>query len=469
MRLALAALVATGLVALPVTAWDAAAVAPAPGHPTPCSRGLVALTFDDGPSATVTPRLVRVLERLDVPATFFMVGSRIASAPAAARLVADSGFAVGNHTWAHTDLTTQSRSEIRDSLRETRREMRRVGIAPTDLVRPPYGSVDARVRRVLAHEGYVPVLWTVDSRDWAGGKPPRIVSTVLDEVRPHPADPAGNIVLQHDGVTNSPATVRALPTEVARLRELGYCFAALDALGHPTPPVPVASVRATATVLEGHHATVDVRLDRPTSRPTSVAVRVQDVATAAGDYRWSSRRVRFAVGETSATLRLPIRRDGLDEAREELVVAVANGRGLAPSSRQALVTVVDRDGPPEVVVTGGSVTESASIDVAAPVVVRLSYPSGRGVQVRVRTRPGSAGAGDVRAFDGWVVVSAGARTADVPVAVLPGPVGEPTEAVRVRVTDARHAVVAGTAATVTVRPATSPAAPPRLRLPRPWW
>ncbi|MCW2842946.1 MAG: polysaccharide deacetylase [Nocardioides sp.] len=466
MRLALAALVTT-LFALPAAAPASGAD---PRQRTPCSRGLVALTFDDGPSATVTPRLVRVLKRLDVPATFFMVGSRIASAPDAARLVARSGFAIGNHTWAHTDLTTQSRAEIRDALRDTRREMRRVGITPTDLVRPPYGSVDARVRRVLAHDGYVPVLWTVDSRDWVAGRGPgAIVATVLSEVRPHPTDPAADIVLQHDGVTNSPATVRALPQEVARLRRLGYCLAALDTLGHPAPPVPVASVTATRTVLEGHSARVTVRLDRPTSLRTSVVVWTQDVATTRGDHAWSRRQVRFRVGETRARLTLPVPRDGLDEDREEVALGLDAGHGIRPSGRQALLTIVDRDGPPDVTVTGGSVTRSATVDVAAPVVVRLSRASGRDVRVHVRTRRGSAGAGDVRTFDGWMVVPAGARSTEVPVAVPPGPVTEPTETFAVQVRAARHAVVAEAEATVTVRPATSPPAAPRLVLPRASW
>ncbi|MCW2793888.1 MAG: polysaccharide deacetylase [Nocardioides sp.] len=470
MRLALAALGTTGLLSLPAVAPASGAEGAPPHHRTPCSRGLVALTFDDGPSATVTPRLVRVLERLDVPATFFMVGSRIASAPDAARLVARSGFAIGNHTWAHTDLTIQTPAEMRAALGDTERELLRIGITPTHLVRPPYGAVDAGVRRVLGDDGYVPVLWTVDSRDWVPGRKPRaIVATVLGEVRPHPTDPAANIVLQHDGVTNSPATVRALPEEVARLRRLGYCFAALDTLGHPAPPVPVASVTATRTVLEGHPARVTVRLDRPTSRPTSVVVWTQDVATTRGDHGWSRRLVRFGVGETLARLTLPVPRDGLDEDREKVALGLDADHGIRPSDHQALVTIVDRDGPPAVAVRGGSVDESATDDVGAPVAVRLSHPSGREVRVRVRTRDGSAGAGDVRAFDGWVVVPAGARSVEVPVAVLPGPVDERTETFRVQLRETRHAVLGDAEATVTVGPATSPPARARLVPPRVSW
>ncbi|MCZ4498833.1 MAG: polysaccharide deacetylase, partial [Marmoricola sp.] len=93
-----------------------------------CSKGLVALTFDDGPSRTVTPGLVRSLLRLQVPATFFLVGSRIKSAPAAGRLVQRSGFGIGNHTWSHPQLTRLSDAAVKGQLRRTRGAMKRHGI-----------------------------------------------------------------------------------------------------------------------------------------------------------------------------------------------------------------------------------------------------------------------------------------------------------------------------------------------------
>ncbi|MFL6059818.1 MAG: polysaccharide deacetylase family protein, partial [Marmoricola sp.] len=111
-----------------------------------CPAGLVALTFDDGPSAAVTPRLVRSLVKRHVPATFFMVGSRIHTAPAAGRMVARAGFTIGNHTWSHADLERLSDGAIRHQLRTTRREMREHGIVPSDLMRPPYGAISPRVR-----------------------------------------------------------------------------------------------------------------------------------------------------------------------------------------------------------------------------------------------------------------------------------------------------------------------------------
>ena len=125
-------------------------------------------------------------------------------------------------------------------MRSTHRAMIVAGLHPTRLARPPYGAVDDRVRGVLAGLGLIPVLWTIDSRDWTGLSPQQIEAGIGSAVRPHRT----NVVLQHDGVTNSPATLRALPDEIAGLRRRGYCFAALDAAGEPTPPVPVAGVAA---------------------------------------------------------------------------------------------------------------------------------------------------------------------------------------------------------------------------------
>ena len=196
-----------------------------------CRAGRVALTFDDGPSATVTPRLVRALRRLDVPATFFMVGSRVGEAPAAARLVARSGFTIGNHTEHHADLTTLSAAQVRAELWATSRALRRAGVTPSRLVRPPYGATNARVERVVRSLGLVSVLWNVDSRDWTGLPTRRITAGVLGQVRAHGRD--GSVVLQHDGVDNSPATLAAVPHEVRRLRAQGYCFVPLDARGEP--------------------------------------------------------------------------------------------------------------------------------------------------------------------------------------------------------------------------------------------
>ncbi|GAA1767650.1 hypothetical protein GCM10009795_012560 [Nocardioides hankookensis] len=394
----------------------------APGHRdrvVPCSRGLVALTFDDGPSPTVTPRLVHVLRRLDVPATFFMVGTRVAAYPEVARLVEHNGFTIGNHTWAHTDLTTQSDAEVRHALRATRRAMHAAGLHPTELARPPYGATNPHVERLLTGMGYTSVLWTIDSRDWTGLSPRQIRAGIGSAVRPHRT----NLVLQHDGVTNSPATLRALPTEVADLRRRGFCFAALDAAGAPTPPVPLVEVTPDRRrVAEGGRLAVTVRLSRPTSRPTAVRV--------------LGRTVRFGVGERSARTAVRAPQDAADDHDRRLDLTLDGLRGVAPGTPVS-VPVIDDDPPPVVSVGTAETEASPLLALGATVPVRLDRTSDRDVVVEAHSELGSAS----------TIVPAGALTADLELTV---PVGTPQDAVR----EVAVEVDGGNAGTLVVRPPT---------------
>jgi peptidoglycan/xylan/chitin deacetylase (PgdA/CDA1 family) len=352
LRILLLALLAAVL--LPSTP---AAAAPKRHPVVPCSRGLVALTFDDGPLAAVTPRMVRLLTRLDVPATFFMVGDRVAAHPELVRMVDRAGFAIGNHTWAHADLTSQTPRQARHALVATRRALLDAAVQPTDLARPPYGAVNAEVRTVIASLGLVPALWTIDSRDWTGLTPRQISKRVIDAVEPHRI----NVVLQHDGVTNSPATLKALPDEVATLQKRGYCFAPLGVDGDPTPPVPIATVTpARHRIAEGDRVRLTVRLDRPTTRETTVH-------TPGGT-------ARIPAGSTMAHLGFRAPQDQTDEVVEK----VALGDHTA-------VRIVDDDPAPAVSIDDAAVMASPLLPTSAAVGVRLDRPSDRPTEVVVRS------------------------------------------------------------------------------------
>ncbi len=415
-------------------------------HVVACSRGLVALTFDDGPSATVTPQLVRLLRREGVPATFFMIGQHVDAHPEIVRMVDEAGFAIGNHTWAHDDLTTLTGPQIRASIRSTRRALVHAGVVPTSLARPPYGAMDGRVQQVLEQLGYTPVLWSIDPRDWAGATTPQIEARVLGAVRPHRT----NVVLQHDGVTNSPATLRAISTEIGQLRRRGFCFADLDATGSPTPPVPVASVRsAERRVAEGARVALTVRLDRPTTRPTTVRL------TAPG--RLSRHVVRFDVGRTSARVWLRVDQDRADEHAERAAYGVAGGRGIQASPPRYL-RVVDDDPAPVLALGDTTVAASPLLPTAATVAVRLDRTTDHDVEVVAHSPLGPS----------RTVVPAGSRSADLTFTVPVGAPRDQVREVRVRVGAASAVVVvrppaqtrreAARAAVATVRwPTVSPA------------
>ncbi|RNL81351.1 polysaccharide deacetylase family protein [Nocardioides marmorisolisilvae] len=189
-----------------------------------CRAGQIALTFDDGPNPAVTAKLVRTLLKLKVPATFFMIGEHVDAHPALARYVASHGFTIGNHTWNHPVMTDLTAKQIRHQLHATAAAFRHHHIAVSHLMRPPYGAINGRVRKVIRDAGLIPVLWTIDSRDWAGGGSSTIAARILDSLRPHRT----NLVLQHDGVDNSPASLAAVPIVVKRARARGYCFTRLS-------------------------------------------------------------------------------------------------------------------------------------------------------------------------------------------------------------------------------------------------
>ena len=440
-----------GMLALPLT-LPPQALASA-DHRAACSSGNVSLTFDDGPSPSQTPRLVRILKDAGVPATFFMVGARVDAAPETARLVAASGFLIANHSYLHEDMTRQSTPAIRATLARTRRSLVRAGTTPTDLMRPPYGAVDGRVLGAIADSGLVPVLWDVDPRDWAGGSAETIAARILAQLRPH----RSNVVLQHDGISNSAASIAAVPRVIREARRRGYCFVALDDDGEPGFPVPRASLSVKGS-REGRAARAWVTLDRPTARQTTVRLVTRSgTAKAGADFARRALNVRFPAGSVRQKVKIPLLRDRLDEAKEHFSVKLDRPRFLTLDTAKGKVAVADVDPPPTVSVLDRSVEEPALESLVAEVRVRLGRVSGRDVEVRVVDVPGTATPGDYDPVDARVLIPAGSRWVVVPVRINADAEVEADESFGLRIVSASRARPLRTNAVVTI---TAPPAPP---------
>lgn len=428
----------------------AAGEAAAPARAPACSAGRVSLTFDDGPSRAVTPALVRILRRARVPATFFMVGERVAAAPGVARAVDRAGFVIANHTYRHAPLTGQDDGAIRATLRATDRRLRAAGARPTRLMRPPYGLIDDRVRRVVAGLGMVPVMWDVDPRDWEDVSSGTIATRILAGLRPH----ASNIVLQHDGIRNSPASIAALPRVITEARSRGYCFVALDDAGRPGFRVPRASFDLHGG-REGGSVRAVVTLDRHTARTTRVRLTTHDLSAQGGtDFGRRRTVVRFRAGATRRVVRIPLFRDGTDERDERFEVRLSDPFGLTLAREHRRAVVVDRDPPPGVRVADVGVVEPATDPVVVDVVVSLGRASARRVRLHLTAVPGTATAEDHLPLDLWTAIAPGQRRVRVPVTILPDTLDEPDESFLVRLTAAVNARVVRRDASVTI------AAPP---------
>ncbi len=209
-------------------------------QPPPGRR--IALTFDDGPDPTWTPRIARELRRLQAPATFFVVGSQAVRHPGILGDLHRQGFVLGDHTFTHSDpssLPGWSRSLQIDA---TENAIAGAAGVRARLFRPPYSSTPDAVNRSqarglerLAREGYVITLSDFDGRDWDRRRSvEEIVRSALPRGR------SGGIVLLHDGGGDRARTLAALPLIVKRLHERGFrLVSAADMLGVPRPTLEV--------------------------------------------------------------------------------------------------------------------------------------------------------------------------------------------------------------------------------------
>jgi peptidoglycan/xylan/chitin deacetylase (PgdA/CDA1 family) len=177
----------------------------------------IALTFDDGPSAA-TPQLLEALN--DTPATFFLVGDLIDDQPAAVAALVARGQSVGIHGWSHTSFIDLADDELRDELTTTADVVERLTGARPRLVRPPYGHFDERTAAIVRELGLVPVLWSIDPRDWSEPGADAIVDHVLR------AAVDGGIALFHDR-PGRPDTLDAVSRLVTALPAAGYELVAL--------------------------------------------------------------------------------------------------------------------------------------------------------------------------------------------------------------------------------------------------
>lgn len=166
----------------------------APAHP-----GEIALTFDDGPNPAWTPRLLELLARHDVKATFFLVGKYASEESVLTRLIANAGHAIGNHTWSHPNLALTAPRRVREELRNARDALEQITGTPVRLFRPPFGARRPDVLHAARELGMTPVLWNAMTNDWEEPSAERIAAKLARKIESaKQRGRAANVVL-HDG------------------------------------------------------------------------------------------------------------------------------------------------------------------------------------------------------------------------------------------------------------------------------
>jgi len=200
----------------------------------------IAMSFDDGPSATLTPKLLDLLAARHIKATFFVIGENVLEHPEIVARAAREGHEIGNHSWSHPNLAKMSQESVRSQLQRTDDAIKNAtGERPT-LMRPPYGSITDREKHWIHDEfGYRIILWDVDPYDWKRPGPAVVRNRILKETRP------GSIVLSHD---IHPGTIEAMPSTLDALEAKGFKFVTVSELiGMATPETPRPSAKLKAS------------------------------------------------------------------------------------------------------------------------------------------------------------------------------------------------------------------------------
>ena len=183
----------------------------------------LALTYDDGPNDPYTLRLLEVLARHDVKATFFLIGHFVAEKPEIAREVARAGHVIGNHTFNHPNLILCSAARVRSELEQCRKILTDTVGEHSTLWRPPFGARLPHVLGVGRKLGLEPVMWTVSSNDWKIYTADGIERRVAERIR------GGDVILMHDGGhvrmgADRARTVEATDRLIRRCKDQGYEF-----------------------------------------------------------------------------------------------------------------------------------------------------------------------------------------------------------------------------------------------------
>ena len=189
----------------------------------PRSSKKLALTYDDGPNDPHTQRLMEVLAKHNVQATFFLIGRYVQQKPEIVRELVKAGHVVGNHTQTHPQLIFQTRTQARIQISTCQNILSDAIGHSTNLFRPPYGGRRPAILKIARELGLEPIMWSVTCYDWKPTTPERIEKHAIRQIR------GGDVILLHDGGhaqmgADRSQTVTATDSLITRYKNEGYEF-----------------------------------------------------------------------------------------------------------------------------------------------------------------------------------------------------------------------------------------------------
>ena len=197
---------------------------------------VVALTYDDGPNPPYTDRLLDVLAKHNVKATFFLIGNRIERHPETVNRIIAEGHQIGNHSYSHPLLGFLPPRYVQRQIERTDDLIRQHGIVEESVFRAPLLTRFLPVAYVLAKQDRIHISCNVWSWDWTTQNPDKITETVLRKTLS--STEAGSIIVLHDGKAenknaNRSGTIEATDRIITALKRNGYQFVRLSDISNP--------------------------------------------------------------------------------------------------------------------------------------------------------------------------------------------------------------------------------------------
>ncbi len=190
---------------------------------TSCGKK-IALTFDDGPHPTKTAKILDILDKYGIKATFFVIGANVEYYPELVAEEAARGHEIANHSYSHTKLSKCTETEIKSEIERTDLAVKKAAGVTPKLFRPPEGAYSENIVKVATDMGKSTIIWTVDTLDWAKTSHNVIVENIKTNVT------SGSIILFHDFTCKEAHTIEALETIIPYLQSQGYQFVTVSEL-----------------------------------------------------------------------------------------------------------------------------------------------------------------------------------------------------------------------------------------------